>query len=352
MPGRAVLRPRELRRPLPADGADERAARREGASRRALPRLGWRPADGGEARRFLFGHLRDRGEEAARIGVHRVREERIDRRVLDHRAGIEDDDAVGEAGEEGEVVGDPDDRHAEALAERLHEVDDLRLDGDVEGGGRLVGDEELRVAGEAHGDHHPLAHAAGELVRIGVEALLGSGDADQTQELDRPRMRRLAGEAAVIGERLGELGSDPHHRVQRRHRVLEDEADLAAADVAEAARRHGEEVLSVEGDAARRDPDLVREEADDAEHGQALAAAALADDAERLAAVDMEVDAVDHGRRAAPGGDLDRESADVEEPVAHFTPRGLSASLRPSPRNEKPTVARPRTRAGAARRCG
>ena len=46
-----------------------------------------------------------------------------------------------------------------------HEVEDLGLDRDVQRRGRLVGDEELRVAGEGHGDHHALAHPAAELVR-------------------------------------------------------------------------------------------------------------------------------------------------------------------------------------------
>jgi hypothetical protein len=36
-----------------------------------------------------------------------------------------------------------------------------------------------RLAGERHRDHDALAHAAGELVRIGVEPLGGVGDADQ-----------------------------------------------------------------------------------------------------------------------------------------------------------------------------
>ena len=45
------------------------------------------------------------------------------------------------------------------------QVEDLRLDGDVERRGRLVGDQELGIAGERHGDHDALAHAAGELVR-------------------------------------------------------------------------------------------------------------------------------------------------------------------------------------------
>jgi len=40
---------------------------------------------------------------------------------------------------------------------------------------RLVGDEERGAAGEGHRDHHPLPHAAGELVRVGVDVGLGEG---------------------------------------------------------------------------------------------------------------------------------------------------------------------------------
>jgi hypothetical protein len=36
--------------------------------------------------------------------------------------------------------------------------------------GGLVGDQHVRVVGERHGDHHPLALAAGQFVRIGVDA--------------------------------------------------------------------------------------------------------------------------------------------------------------------------------------
>ena len=65
------------------------------------------------------------------------------------------------------------------------DVEDLRLDGDVERGGRLVGDQHLRIAGERHGDHHALAHAAGKLVRIFMRALLRLRDAHQPQHVDR-----------------------------------------------------------------------------------------------------------------------------------------------------------------------
>ena len=54
-------------------------------------------------------------------------------------------------------------------AQALEQLEDLRLDGDVERGGRLVGEQQSAAGGERHGDHHPLALAARELVRVVVE---------------------------------------------------------------------------------------------------------------------------------------------------------------------------------------
>ena len=49
-----------------------------------------------------------------------------------------------------------------------HQVEDLRLDRDVERGRRLVGDQQRGAAGERHRDDRALPHPAGELVRVGV----------------------------------------------------------------------------------------------------------------------------------------------------------------------------------------
>ena len=73
----------------------------------------------------------------------------------------------------------------------LQQREDLRLHGDVERGGRLVGDEQVGLVGERHGDHHALALAAGQLVRIAAEPPLRIGDADLGQHLDGARARRL-----------------------------------------------------------------------------------------------------------------------------------------------------------------
>ncbi len=48
------------------------------------------------------------------------------------------------------------------------EIENLGLDHEVERSGRLVGDEQERVAGQRHGDEHPLSLSAGQLMGVGV----------------------------------------------------------------------------------------------------------------------------------------------------------------------------------------
>ena len=72
------------------------------------------------------------------------------------------------------------------VAEVPHQVEDLGLDRDVERGRRLVGDQQLRLAGEGHRDHHALGHAARHLVRERLEPPLRVGDADHLEQLEGP----------------------------------------------------------------------------------------------------------------------------------------------------------------------
>ena len=119
----------------------------------------------------------DRAEQADGVGVLRIGKQALRIAALDHLPGVHHHDLVGQLGDHAEVVGDEDDRGAELRAQGAHQLEDLRLDGDVERGGRLVGDQQLRIAGERHGDHHPLAHPAAQLMRIVARPLLGRRDA-------------------------------------------------------------------------------------------------------------------------------------------------------------------------------
>ena len=133
------------------------------------------------------------------------------------------------------------------------QFEDLRLDGDVERRGRLVGDQHLGIAGERHGDHGALAHAARELVRIFLGALRRLGDAHQVEHLDGALEACLAVHVAVQDQRLGDLLADGHHRIERRHRLLEDHRDLVAAHAAHLFFADLQEVAAAELDRARDD---------------------------------------------------------------------------------------------------
>ena len=112
------------------------------------------------------------------------------------------------------------------------QVEDLGLDGDVERGGRLVGDQQLRVAGQRHRDHRALPHAAGELVRVVVDpdrraAGCRPGRAARWRACARPAWTPCCAPGTPR-----DLGADRVVRVQRGQRVLEDHRHLAAAQLA------------------------------------------------------------------------------------------------------------------------
>ena len=89
------------------------------------------------------------------------------------------------------------------VAERDQQLQDLRLHHHVERGGRLVGEQHLRLAGEGHRDRGPLAHATGELVRVAVGAR--RRDADQLEQLAAPARAPPCRRAPCSSHRLGDL---------------------------------------------------------------------------------------------------------------------------------------------------
>ena len=167
-------------------------------------------------------------QQAPRVRHARLLEQLVHRGGLDDPARVHDVDAIAHAGGDAEVVGDHQDGRAELVGELLDQLEDLGLDGHVERGRGLVGEDELGVAREGDRDHDALAHAARELERVVPEALLGPRDADLREQLDDAVARGRVREAHVLADRLGDLVADGEGRVQARQRVLEDEPDLLA----------------------------------------------------------------------------------------------------------------------------
>ena len=158
---------------------------------------------------------RQRIEQPARVGMGGAVEDVCDRRAFDDPAAVHHHDPVGELRDDAEVMGNQDERHALLRPNLGDELEDLGLDRNVERRGGFVGDENVGLPRQGHGDHDPLVHAAGELVRVFVEPPAGIADAHAVQKAPHLRPRRGPLETAVKPQRLAELAADGVDRVKR-----------------------------------------------------------------------------------------------------------------------------------------
>src|SRR5438270_840453 len=216
-PARRALRRPDLRERwrVPRAPVDAKhAARMERAPGGKVDEAGRQALDGPERLVLLGVEARDRAEQRPRVGMLRVREDVGGRSRLDDLAGVHHDQALAHAGDHAEVVRDQDRRGAELTVHVTEKVEDLRLDGHVERGRRLVGDQHLRRRRQPHRDHDSLAHAAGELVRVVLLPRSRRRYAHAPKHFDRRRERPLGVEAVVQPGRLGHLPPDPIDRIE------------------------------------------------------------------------------------------------------------------------------------------
>ena len=234
------------------------------------------------------------------------------------------------------------------------ELQDLRLRGDVERGGRLVGDQERRLEHERHRDHDPLALAAGELVRIRVDDPRGIGQVHLADDVEDLRAPRRGVERRVLDQHLVDLLAAAHDRVERGHRLLEDHRHPGRAELAQPARRCARQVVAVEPDRAAGDRQRLRQQAHHALRDHRLARARLADEADDLAASDVERHARHGFRPIGSRRERDREVPDLEHRGAHSrrAMRGSSVSRRPSPRMFTASTVTARKMPGKNTLCG
>ncbi|MNC51939.1 hypothetical protein D3C75_1012570 [compost metagenome] len=108
----------------------------------------------------------------------------------------------------------------------------------------------------------------------------------------------------------------PHglHRVEGRHRLLEDHRDAVAAHLVHLIRCQSEQLLPLKADGARHHLTVgPRQQPHDGQRGNALAAAGLTDYPQGLARGYLEADPVEHLDLAVVDRELHLEIADLED---------------------------------------
>src|SRR4051794_13702896 len=319
--GRAALRVPE---PLAEPASDMEVAAGRRVHRRRHVALEDDPASATLHLRIRDGHG---GQERHRVRVERPGVELLRRRRLDDPPEVHHRDPVADVAHDGQVVGDEQVGEPEPALQPLEQVDDLRLDGDVQGGDGLVRDDQVGIERERPRDPDALPLAAGELVRV-ADPVVGV-EADGREQLAPPLAPLLLRPDAVDLQRFADDPARRHPRVERRVRVLEDHLE-PAPELAQLAALDVRDVLAVERDrAAGR---LV--EAHDRAARRALAAARLAHEPQRLALAEREGDAVDRAHvadvaladHALGDAEPDLEVLHLEQRLlGHAMPSGISA---------------------------
>ena len=209
--------------------------------------------------------------------------------LLHNPPRVHDGDLVTDPGNDAHVVGDEDDRSAGALLKILDQVENLSLDGHVQGRCRFVRDEELRLTEKRHRDHDPLLHPSGQLVRIRGEALFRIRDPHRSEHLCGALARLCSFQSETELQHLSHLSLDREHRVQRGHGILEDHGDLLPPDVRQLFGRESQDVGARKPDLPTEDPTGgARDEPEDRRRADTFPAARLPDDPEGPTRIDLE----------------------------------------------------------------
>ena len=248
------------------------------------------------------------------VGIEHPRQERLRalfpgladhlsrRPFLDDDAAVHEQHLVGHLARELHLVRDDDHRHA-FLGEAAHDAEDVADELGVQRGRRLVEQHQLRLHRQRPRDRHPLLLPAGQLTRVALRLV---AESHALQEFHRALPHLGLRLAADLDRRL-------HDVFQRRH----------VREQVEALEHHAD-VLALEGDFLL--PQLVQLvatlpvpdehavdvqppgvdllEVVDAAQQRRLARAGRPDQAEHLALLHLEVDAVEHPQAAEALADL------------------------------------------------
>ena len=115
-----------------------------------------------------------RAQQALGVSMARASIELFDRRSLHNTASIHHHHLVAMSGDNAKIMGNENGCHAHLRLQLLDQLKNLRLHGDIQSGGWLVCNEQVRLASKSNGNDHPLTHTARELVRILHDALFRS----------------------------------------------------------------------------------------------------------------------------------------------------------------------------------
>ena len=194
------------------------------------------------------------------------------------------------------------------------------LHDDIERAGGFVGDDDGWVQGDAHGDADTLLHAAAEFMGVHIVDAVGQAYVLEQLKDAFPHGFFVALFALVGFDDIDDLIFDAHGRVERVHRALRDERQAGPTELAQLFFAEVQHFGAVDFNAAVHDITGRLDQLQDAVSCCRFAAAAFADQAERLAFVEIEADIADGDDIALRRGVMDAQVIDLEDDAVFYPP--------------------------------
>ena len=256
--------------------------------------------------------FRSAAQQHLGIGMARTIQNLLNRRLFHDASGVHYRHPVGDLHRRADIVGHKNDRQIALLLLLAQQDQDLYLHRGIERGGWLIRQQQLRVAGEREGDHRPLAHSAGHLVRVSIQPPLGARNAYLAQRLQRPFPRRLSRQAFMATQPFDNLLAHGIDRVEGQQRLLENHRAARAAVAPQLPGAHLQHLLFPDPQRAGKHAAFWRMQAHQGAQGDAFTGARFADQRHHLAFLYIKGDAVDRVDRLTVAAKLNPQVADMD----------------------------------------
>ena len=158
------------------------------------------------------------------VRMQRIPEQLLRRALFKQISEIHHADAVGDIPDDADIVRDEQIGQIFLLLQIQQQIDDLRLDGDIKRGDRLIADDKFRVQDQRAGNSDPLALTTGEFVRVAVVML--RLQADLFNDIQRHIHPVGAVPHVLDGQHLCQNLADIFSGIQRGIGVLKDHLQL------------------------------------------------------------------------------------------------------------------------------
>lgn len=228
--------------------------------------------------------------------------------------GVENENAICEAGEKSGIVGDENHGEADVLSEGAEKLDNLLLRCWIQRRRRLIGNDEGRAACSGLSDENALTLAAAQLVRIGAGNASGVSGKDGSKQVARLLLKRKSVKIFVRCQNITDLPAYLESWMERRSGFLKDQTDAPTTNSAEIVRRGLQEIFSFEKDGTTFNLSGGRQKPQQRGGECALAGARFTKNAKEFSRVERKVDTRQgRGEFARAGGVRDVEVLDFQK---------------------------------------